>query len=91
MAIGLDEKEIFGEDLALSKVMHRSEKLHNSVDLMEAFAKVANAIKREYGVKIRLPVFPLETPISEVMTALILEIEKTNPEACRNDTEASTL
>lgn len=80
-SVGLKEEEVFGENLTLSEIMHRSEKLHNSVDLMETFARVANGVKRDYGVKIRLPAFPLETPISDVLASFLAEAEKAMPSA----------
>jgi hypothetical protein len=73
-SVNLDENNIFGPDLSLAQVMAQSESLHNSVDLMEAFAKVANQVKRRYGIKVRLPAFPLETKISEVLAVFVAEI-----------------
>lgn len=75
-SVSLDEGSIFDKDLSLAQVMSQSERLHNSVDLMEAFAKVANQVKRTYGVKVRLPAFPLETKISEVLVIFVAEIER---------------
>jgi hypothetical protein len=68
--VGLGDAEIFDADLTLAEVVARSDKLHNSVDLMEAFASTANGVRKEYGVRIRLPAFPLDTRISVVLVAL---------------------
>lgn len=75
-SVGLKEDEIFGDDLTLAQIVSRSEKLHNSVDLMEAFARTANGLKREHGVKMRLPAFPLDTRISAVLESFLSEVEK---------------
>lgn len=75
-SVNLDIATIFDQDLSLSQIMAKSETLHNSVDLMEAFAKVANQVKRQYGVRVRLPAFPLETRISEVLSVFVQEIER---------------
>ena len=88
-SVALKEEEIFGENLTLSAVMQRSEKLHNSVDLMEAFARIANGVKRDYGVKIRLPAFPLETPISDVLASFLAEVEKAAPSTAPQATTAA--
>jgi hypothetical protein len=75
-SVMLDENQVFNQDLNLGQIMLQSESLHNSVDLMEAFAKVANQVKRNYGVRVKLPAFPLETKISEVLTIFVAEIER---------------
>lgn len=71
--VGLTEDLLFGEDLPLSEVMKRSERIHNSVDLMEAFARTANALRKDYGIRVRLPTLPLDTPISRVLTVFLDE------------------
>ncbi len=75
-SVGLKEEEVFGEDLTLAQIMSRSDKLHNSIDLMEAFARTANGLKKEHGVKVRLPAFPLDTRISVVLASFLEEAEK---------------
>lgn len=67
---GLPADQILGEDLTLAQIVARSEKMNNSLDLMEAFARTANALKKSHGVRVRLPTFPLDTPISTVLQAL---------------------
>lgn len=75
-SVGLKEEEIFGENLTLAQIMARSDKLHNSIDLMEAFARTANGLKKEHGVKLRLPAFSLDTHISEVQASFLSEVKK---------------
>jgi hypothetical protein len=74
--VGLPPDELFGEDLSLGEVILRSEKMHNSVDLMEAFAKSSNALRKEYGVRVRLPALSLETPISRVVELFVQECQQ---------------
>ncbi|HYI03046.1 hypothetical protein [Hyalangium sp.] len=74
--VGLSPEVLFGEDLSLGEVILRSEKMHNSVDLMEAFAKSSNALRKEYGVRVRLPALSLETPISRVMELFVQECQQ---------------
>src|SRR5262249_41001037 len=50
--IGLSAVEFIEPDLSLAEIISRSDKLTNSVDLMEAFAKTANAVKKQYGFRI---------------------------------------
>jgi hypothetical protein len=72
--VGLSRSEIFDEDLSLSEIVFRSERMYNSVDLMEAFARTANVLKRDRGVRVRLPAFSLDTPISAVLDAFISQV-----------------
>jgi hypothetical protein len=67
---GLSQSEIIDQDLTLAQIVARSGKMNNSLDLMEAFARTANALKKTHGVRVRLPTFPLDTPISTVLQAL---------------------
>jgi hypothetical protein len=67
---GLPQSEMIAHDLTLAQIVARSEKMNNSLDLMEAFARTANALKKTHGVRVRLPTFPLDTPISTVLQAL---------------------
>jgi hypothetical protein len=76
--VGLDSAEIFDADLTLAEVVMRSDKLNNSVDLMEAFASTANGLRKEHGVRVRLPAFPLDTRVSVVLDALAVQA-KTQP------------
>lgn len=67
---GLPVDQILVEGLTLADIVARSSKMNNSLDLMEAFARTANALKKTHGVKVRLPTFPLDAPISTVLQAL---------------------
>lgn len=71
--VGLTEAALFGENLTLSAIIHRSERLTNSVDLMEAFARTANALRKAHGVRVRLPTLSLDTPISTVLEVFMAE------------------
>lgn len=75
-AIGLPASAFLERDLSLAAIISRSDKLTNSVDLMEAFARTTNAVKQRYGFRIRLSAFPLDTPISTVVDAFVAEAEK---------------
>ncbi len=74
--VGLSTSEIFDNDLTLSEIIARSDELHNSIDLMEVFAKTANLLKKQYGVQVRLPAFSLDTPISNVLEVFLAEAQK---------------
>jgi hypothetical protein len=74
--IQLPTSEFIAQDLTLAAIISRSDKLTNSLDLMEAFAKTANGLKKDYGFRVRLPSFGLDTPISTVLAAFSAEITK---------------
>ncbi len=74
-AISLPESEVFDNDMTLDEIIVRSSALHNSVDLMEAFAKTANRLKKDHGVRIKLPAFALDTPISQVLASFLEQID----------------
>ncbi|XXF75589.1 hypothetical protein P2318_21310 [Myxococcaceae bacterium GXIMD 01537] len=74
--VGLTQEEVFGPDLTLAALISRSEKLNNSVDLMEAFARTSNALRKEYGLRVRLPALSLDTPISQVMELFLRECQQ---------------
>lgn len=71
--VGLTLEEVFGPDLTLGAIVTRSSRLNNSVDLMEAFARTSNALRKDHGVRARLPALSLETHISEVMELFVQE------------------
>lgn len=48
----------------------------NSIDLMEAFARTANALRKDYGVRVRLSALPLDTPTSTVLKVFLDEFER---------------
>ena len=68
---GLTAELILSNDLTLSEIVDRSEALVNSVDLMECFAKIANGVRREFGIRVRLPAFPMETKVSVVIGSFL--------------------
>ena len=74
--VGLQPDELFGQDLSLAEVISRSERMNNSVDLMEAFAKCSNALRKQYGLRVRLPALSLDTPISHVVELFIRECQQ---------------
>ncbi|GAB1541557.1 hypothetical protein NUACC21_42280 [Scytonema sp. NUACC21] len=74
--VQLPYADIFEQDLTLSEIIARSEQLQNSIDLMEAFAKMSNTIKKQYGTDIRLPAFSLDTKISMVLEVFLQEVNK---------------
>ncbi|HSP81266.1 MAG TPA: hypothetical protein VLQ93_22295 [Myxococcaceae bacterium] len=73
--VGLTQEEVFGADLTLAALVTRSERMTNSVDLMEAFARTANALRKEHGVRVRLPALSLETPVSQVLDVFLKEVQ----------------
>ncbi|MFL5344620.1 MAG: hypothetical protein ACJ8AT_07495 [Hyalangium sp.] len=74
--VGLRPEDLFGQDLSLAEVIARSERIHNSVDLMEAFAKSSNALRKQYGVRVRLPALSLDTSISRVVELFVQECQQ---------------
>lgn len=72
-AVALAPEAIYPPDLTLTGILSASERLHNSVDLMEALAKAVNAARRELGVKLRLQAFTMDTPISRVVESFIAQ------------------
>ncbi|MEE1930312.1 hypothetical protein V1J52_19355 [Streptomyces sp. TRM 70351] len=78
---GLTDEELFSDDVTLAAVISRSPKMTNSIDLMEAFARTANALRKDYGVRVRLPALPLDTPTSTVLKTFLEEFERQKKEA----------
>jgi hypothetical protein len=76
--VGLSESVLFQEDLTLAVVITRSERMTNSVDLMEAFARTANGLRKDFGVRVRLPALSLDTPVSRVLEVFLQEL-RTQP------------
>jgi hypothetical protein len=74
--VGLPVEEVFGPDLTLAAIISRSEKMTNSVDLMESFARTSNSLRKDHGIRIRLPALALDTPISKVLEVFIQEVER---------------
>jgi hypothetical protein len=73
--VDIPADELFGHDLTLSAIIARSPRMTNSVDLMEAFARTANGLRKEHGLRVRLPTLPLDTPVSEVLSVFIAEAQ----------------
>ena len=88
--VGLSAEEIFQQDLSLAEIVSRSDGMYNSVDMMEAFARTANTLKRDRGIQVRLPAFPLDTPISTVFEAFMAQVQslatETDPMSTRHAT-----
>ncbi len=76
--VGLTESELFSEDLTLAALITRSERMTNSVDLMEAFARTSNGLRKDFGLRVRLPALSLDTPVSKVLAVFMGEV--TDPE-----------
>jgi hypothetical protein len=74
--VGLRDDEVFGADLTLAAIVARSERLTNSVDLMEAFARTSNGLRKDFGLRVRLPALSLDTPISRVLEVFIQEVQQ---------------
>lgn len=74
--VGLSVEQVFGPDLTLSEIISRSEKMTNSVDLMESFARTANFLRRDHGIRVRLPALALDTPIAKVLQVFLEEVER---------------
>ncbi len=74
--VGLAPDEVFGADLTLATLITRSQRLNNSVDLMEAFAKTSNALRKEHGLRVRLPALSLDTRVSEVVELFVKECQQ---------------
>ena len=66
---GVPAADLLRPEVTMADVIARSPSMHNSIDLMEAFARTSNALKKEHGVRIKLPTFPLDTPMVTVLAA----------------------
>lgn len=73
---GVTAEQLFASDMTLATVMSRSPHMTNSIDLMEAFARVSNALRKDYGVRVRLPALPLDTPTSTVLRVFLEEFDQ---------------
>jgi hypothetical protein len=72
---------VFGENLTLAQLLSRSERMTNSVDLMEAFAKTSNALRKDHGLRVRLPALSLDTPVAQVMEVFLREVIRQQEQA----------
>lgn len=75
-SVGLSVEDVFGANLTLAEILSRSERMTNSVDLMEAFARTSNGLRKEHGLRVRLPALALDTPISQVLAVFLQEVER---------------
>ena len=73
---GITEGQLFADDVTLATVISRSPRMTNSIDLMEAFARTSNALRKDYNVRVRLPALPLDTPTSIVLTVFLEEFDR---------------
>jgi hypothetical protein len=69
--VGLSVAEVVAGDLTLSEVLRRSPKLVNSVDLMECFARTSNAVRKDFGLRVRLPAYPVNTTLGTIMEEFV--------------------
>lgn len=69
----LTAEQLSVDDLTMARVITLSPQMTNSIDLMEAFARTSNAVKKCYGVRVRLPSLPLDTPVSAVLDIFLEE------------------
>jgi hypothetical protein len=65
--VSIDQETLIAQNMSMSSILETSDKLVNSVDLMEAFAATSNSLYREIKIKVKLPVLPLSTPIIDVL------------------------
>lgn len=72
----ISEDSLFADGMTLAMVISRSPHMTNSIDLMEAFARTANALRKDYGVRVRLPALPLDTPTATVLTVFLEEFDR---------------
>ncbi|MFX4292287.1 hypothetical protein [Streptomyces bohaiensis] len=70
------EAELFAPDVTLADVVGRSPRMTNSIDLMESFARTANSLRKEHGIRVRLPALPLDTPLAKVVELFLAECEQ---------------
>jgi hypothetical protein len=53
----------------------------NSIDLMEAFARISNSVRQDFGVRVRLPALALDTPTIAVLRLFLEEFNRLRNEA----------
>jgi hypothetical protein len=74
--VKLPEEQVLGANLTLREIVGVAPGMTNSVDLMEAFAKTANALRKDRGLKVRLPTVPLDSQVAEVLEIFLAEAER---------------
>lgn len=75
------EDELFRSGVTLADVVGRSPRMTNSIDLMESFARTANSLRKDHGIRVRLPALPLDTPLTEVVALFLAECRRQQPGA----------
>lgn len=70
----LSEAELFERDLNLAEIIAAVPALVNSVDFMECCAKVANGLRKQYGVAVKVPATSLDTRISVIVDSFVSQI-----------------
>jgi hypothetical protein len=73
---GIADEQLFADGTTLANVIGLSPQMTNSIDLMEAFARTANGLRKDYGVRVKLPTLPLDTPTGTVLTAFLEEYDR---------------
>jgi hypothetical protein len=73
---GVPEATLFADDMTLGTLISRSPGMTNSIDLMEAFARTSNSVRRDFGVRVRLPALPLDTATSTVLDVFLEEFNR---------------
>src|SRR4051794_17961359 len=74
--VKLSEEQVLGANLTLRDIIGVAPGMTNSVDLMEAFARTANALRKDHGLKVRLPTVPLDSHVVEVLEIFLAEAER---------------
>lgn len=74
--VKLPEEQVVGANLTLRAIIGVAPGMTNSVDLMEAFARTANALRKDHGLRVRLPTVPLDTHVAEVLEIFLAEAER---------------
>jgi hypothetical protein len=74
--VGLPPSDVLAEGVTLADVMKRSPKIVNSVDLMECFARTSNAVRKAYGIRVRLPAYPVNTTLDTIVDSFIEQVER---------------
>lgn len=73
-AFALSETELFERDMSLAEIIEAAPGLINSVDFMECCARVANGLRKQYGVPVKVPATSLDTRISVIVDSFASQI-----------------
>jgi hypothetical protein len=73
-AFELSEADLFGPDLTIAEIIATSAKCINSLDFMEACAKVINHIRKTLGATMRLPATSHDTRISAIIDSFVTQV-----------------